>query len=132
MVRVIKSNSVPENSSYEYPLKINFGVDDSTCGKDVQLTMGYTVVPPGAKIEKRHFHANCDAAGYIISGRMKLTCGTGDDKYYKTIEAGSFFYYPQGEAHGGENLSDTEEVRLVFTYPGVPNKEAAGTTEVDD
>ena len=52
-------------------------------------------------------------------------------KISEVAQAGDFVHIPRGETHGAENASETEEVHLVFCYPGVPDKEGADTVFVE-
>lgn len=130
MSKVIKADELPKDVTYEPPLKIEFGVNNATCGAKA-ITNGRTVVPPGAK-NVPHIHMNCEASMYVISGTMKAVTGPIEGPWKEQIvPAGHFCYVPKGEVHGIENMSETEPVTLIFAYGGVPNKEAAGTMLVD-
>ncbi len=129
MVRIIHYQDVPTDTDYEKGLNINFGINDKTCGNP-QFTMGYTIIPPGSR-NQRHYHANCDAGFFVLKGRIRLLIGEGENYYETEVGEGTFVYIPRGEIHGIVNCSDTEDARLVFTYPGVPNQAAAGTTFVE-
>ncbi len=129
MAKFIHYNEVPRALKYEKGLKIDFGVNDGTCGAK-RLTMGHTVIPAGSR-NQRHYHANAEACFYIIKGRLKILIGDGKDYYEQEVSPGTFCYAAQGDIHGLINLSDTEDAELVFAYGGVPNKEAAGTTFVE-
>lgn len=127
--KIIKSKSIDPDLTYEPPLVIGFGVSDKTTGSH-QLTMGHTIIPPRGK-NPRHFHAACDAAFFIIKGKLKLYFGPDHNIQTAYAEAGDFVWMSQGEIHGLENESDTETAELVFTYPGVGNKEEAITVFVE-
>src|SRR5574341_639956 len=128
MARLIHYNEVPRDVTYERGLKIDFGVNDGTCGSK-KLTMGHTIVPPGSR-NQRHYHS-CDACFYVVKGHLKVLMLDGKDYYERKVGPGTFCYAGPGEIHGLINLSDTEEAELVFAYGGVPNRQAAGTTFVD-
>ena len=128
MAKLIHYKDVPRDVKYEKGLKIDFGVNNATCGS-TQLTMGHTIVPPGSR-NMRHYH-KCDACFFVIKGRIRVLMLDGKDYFERDVEPGTFCYAAPGEIHGLINLSDTEEAELVFAYGGVPNKEAAGTTFVD-
>jgi len=131
MASVIRPTAFDSNTDYEPPLTIGFGIDSDTV-RYPPAAMGKTVIPPGAK-NQSHRHENSDACIHIISGRLRFLFGDpGTDRISEVAQAGDFVHIPRGEAHGVENMSDTEEVHLVFCYPGVPDKEAAGTVMLED
>ena len=91
--------------------------------------MGRTIIPPHTANE-RHVHLNAEAAMYIIRGTMLLFLGP-EAKRVK-CPPGTFVYAPEGVIHGVANPSRTEEVELIFSYGGVPSKEAARIVFIDD
>lgn len=130
MASVIRPAEIDANKGYEPPLMIGFGIDSSTVDNP-PAAMGKTVIPPGAK-NQSHRHEASDACIHIFSGRLKFLFGDpGTDRTEEIAEAGDFVHIRRGEAHGVENMSDTEEVHLVFCYPGVPNKDAAVTVMLE-
>lgn len=129
MAKFIHYNDVPTDVTYEKGLKIDFGVNDATCGAK-RITMGHTIIPAGSR-NQRHYHANSEAAFYIVKGRLRILIGEGADYSETEVGEGTFCYVPQGEIHGIVNCSDTEDAELIFAYGGVPNKEASGTTFVE-
>lgn len=131
MATVIRPSEYTSDQSYEPPLTIGFGIDSETV-EDPPAAMGKTVLPPGAK-NQAHRHMASDACIHIISGRLRFLFGDpATDRVSEIAQAGDFIHIPLGEVHGVENMSDTEEVHLVFCYPGVPNKDAAITVMVED
>lgn len=131
MATVVRPSEYDSDTSYEPPLAIGFGIDSGTVERPT-ATMGKTVIPPSAK-NQSHRHENSDACIHVFSGRVKFLFGhPGTNRIEQTVQGGDFVHIPQGEPHGVENLSDTEEVHLVFCYPGVPDKEAAGTVMLED
>lgn len=127
MVVVIKRSDAPLDKKYEEGLDISFGINKYTVGSN-NIVMGYTVVPPKGR-NKRHYHANCDAAMFIIKGRLKFFIGKEGKEYIVGPE--SFVFVPKNEIHGLQNLSDTEEAALIFAYAGVGSKEEAGTIFIE-
>ncbi|MFQ6110757.1 MAG: cupin domain-containing protein [Nitrospinota bacterium] len=125
--RMIYSVDLSEDKDYEPPLTIRW-VDSETTGTKT-ITMGRTVVPPGGR-NQRHYHKNCDAAWFLLKGRLRLFIGE-EAKVY-VMEEGQFVYAPRGEIHGLENLSKEEPAELIFAYGNVPNKKAAGTVYVEE
>jgi quercetin dioxygenase-like cupin family protein len=93
--------------------------------------MGKTVVPPGGK-NQPHYHRKSDACIHIISGELRFFFGDpSGERSVEIARPGDFVHIPQGEVHGAENVSRSEEVHLVFCYPGVPDKEEAETIFVE-
>lgn len=130
MSTVIRATDFEADNLYEPPLRIGFGIDSTTVD-DAPAAMGKTVIAPGAKNQSHHHEAS-DACIYIISGRLRFLFGDpATNRVEEIAEAGDFVHIPRGEAHGVENVSDSEPVHLVFCYPGVPNKEAARTVMLE-
>lgn len=128
---VIRTSDFESDTFYEPPLRIGFGIDSSTIDNP-PAAMGKTVISPGAK-NQSHRHEASDACIHIISGRLRFLFGDpGTDRTEEIAEAGDFIHIPRGEAHGVENVSLSEPVHLVFCYPGVPDKEAAVTTMLEN
>lgn len=128
MARIIKVDEVPTDREYEPPLNISFGVNKHTVGSK-RIVMGYTVVPPSGR-NQRHYHANSEASMFILKGRLKVFIGEEKEEY--EVGPNTFIYVSRGEIHGLQNLSDTENAVLVFSYGGVPTKEDAGTTYIEE
>ncbi|RPI99491.1 MAG: cupin domain-containing protein [Deltaproteobacteria bacterium] len=124
-MKIIDTEKIPIDSEYEKGFDIRFGVNDATCGAK-KIVTGRTFLAPGGKNDP-HYHANSEAVMYIMRGRIRVTAGTGDRKAEYVVGPGSFIYVPPGEVHGIVNDSDSEPADWIFMYPGVPNKEAAGT-----
>jgi len=130
MATVIRTTDFESDTRYEPPLRIGFGIDSSTV-ENPPAAMGKTVIAPGAK-NQSHRHEASDACIHIISGRLRFLFGEpGTDRSDEIAEAGDFVHIPCGEAHGVENVSNSEPVHLVFCYPGVPDKEAARTSMLE-
>lgn len=130
MASVIRPDTYVSDTKYEPPLTIGFGIDSGTV-ENPPAAMGKTVIPPGAK-NQSHRHEASDACIHIISGRIRFLFGDpGTDRVSEIAQGGDFVHIPRGEAHGVENVSDTEPVHLVFCYPGVPDKDAAITVMLE-
>ncbi len=116
------------NTEYEKGLNINFGINKYTC-ESKRVVMGRTVIPPNTANE-RHIHLNAEAAMYIVEGIVTLFLG----KEAKRVDAppGTFIYAPEGYIHGVANADKEKEAVLIFTYGGVPSKEAAKIIFIDD
>ncbi len=121
-------SEVVTDTRYEKGLAIKFGINEEVCGSK-RISMGRTIIPPHTANE-RHVHLNAEAAMYIIRGTMLLFLGP-EAKMVK-CPPGTFVYAPEGVIHGVANPSRTEEVELIFSYGGVPSKEAARIVFIDD
>lgn len=121
-------SDVVTDTRYEKGLAIKFGINEEVCGSK-RISMGRTIIPPHTANE-RHVHLNAEAAMYIIRGTMLLFLGP-EAKRVK-CPPGTFVYAPEGVIHGVANPSRTEEVELIFSYGGVPSKEAARIVFIDD
>jgi len=128
MATIIKGDSINPDLDYEKGLDIRIGINDATCGSK-ELTMGYTIIPPGVR-NPAHYHSNSEAGFYIAKGTLNVYIG--EKRELSVVKAGSFVHVHKGEIHGIENPSKTEEAALVFSYGNVPNKEASGTTFVEE
>jgi uncharacterized RmlC-like cupin family protein len=121
-------SDVVTDTRYEKGLAIKFGINEEVCGSK-RISMGRTIIPPHTANE-RHVHLNAEAAMYIIRGTMLLFLGP-EAKRVK-CPPGTFVYAPEGVIHGVANPSRSEEVELIFSYGGVPSKEAARIVFIDD
>ena len=68
-------------------------------------------VPPGAR-SRPHYHANCESALYMLSGRIAIHWGEHLERTVE-VEPGDLLYVPPRETHIVENLSDTEAADYV-------------------
>ena len=85
-------------------------VSRATTGSEA-LFMGIFRLPAGAR-SRPHFHANCESACYMVSGRMRIRWG---ERLENTVELGpgDMLWVPPHETHVLENLSETEDVEYV-------------------
>ncbi len=127
MATILRHDQITPDLEYEKGLDIRIGINDISCGSS-ELTMGYTIVPPGAR-NPAHFHPNAEAGLFILTGELKVY--TGENRDVTIVRPGTFIHVPKGEIHGIENMSKTETATLIFAYGNVPNKEASGTTFVE-
>jgi uncharacterized RmlC-like cupin family protein len=121
-------SDVVTDTEYEKGLAINFGINEQVCGSK-RVCMGRTIIPPHTANE-RHVHLNAEAAMYIVRGTMVLLLGP--EARIVKCPPGTFVFAPEGVIHGVANPSRTEEVELIFTYGGVPSKEAARIVFIDE
>jgi len=127
--KIIRSKDLEFVNDFEPPLNIYRGVNSKTV-EGSKLTMSYVIIPPGGR-NQRHYHVNCDAAGYVFKGRLKMFFGPDHEMEEVIVEQGDFFFYPKGFIHGLINLSDTVPVELVATYCGVGTADESGTIFVE-
>jgi uncharacterized RmlC-like cupin family protein len=86
-------------------------VSRATTGTDSNLFMGIFRLPAGAR-SRPHYHANCESACYMLSGRMRIRWG---DKleHVVELERGDMLYVPPHETHVLENPSADEDAEYV-------------------
>jgi uncharacterized RmlC-like cupin family protein len=125
---VVRKRDIPLNKSYEPGLHIEMGVTSATAGSKSVL-LGHTIFPPGNK-NQWHVHQNCEAAQYVIRGRLRVKWIEDGQVKAEVLEPGDFNYILKGEPHTQENASATEPVEIVFTYSGANSTETAGTVFV--
>ncbi|HSD77007.1 MAG TPA: cupin domain-containing protein [Solirubrobacteraceae bacterium] len=85
-------------------------ISQATAGAH-NIYMGVFRVPPGAR-SRPHFHAACESAVYMLSGRLRVRWG---EKLEESVEIGhgDLVYVPPRETHVLENLSDAEAAEYV-------------------
>ena len=126
MAKLIRTKNLRENTTFEPPLVVGFGIESTTVGQPSKMTMQHTDIPPGGR-NQRHYHVKCDAGMYVVKGRLLMFFGPDHNQQEVVAEAGDFVFVPQGEIHGLKNLSDTEPAEIVACYGGVGTKEESGT-----
>ncbi len=124
--RIVDSERIGKDVTYEPPLVIAFGVDKSSVGSKT-ITMGRTIIPPAGRNQAHHH--TCEASFFIRKGTLRLFIGEERKQY--TVTENQFVYIPPGLIHGLQNLSETEPAELVFTYGNCPSKDDAGTVFVE-
>jgi uncharacterized RmlC-like cupin family protein len=75
------------------------------------IYMGVFRVPGGAT-SRPHYHARCESAVYILSGRLEVRWGDHLEEVV-TLEPGDLVYVPPRETHVLENLSADEAAEYV-------------------
>jgi uncharacterized RmlC-like cupin family protein len=85
-------------------------VSQATTGA-TSIYMGVFRVPPGAQ-SRPHFHANCESAVFMLSGRLNVRWGDGLQEQV-SLEPGDMVYVPPRETHILENPSDDEAAQYV-------------------
>jgi uncharacterized RmlC-like cupin family protein len=85
-------------------------VSQATAGAH-NIYMGVFRVPAGAR-SRPHYHANCESAVYMLSGRLLVRWGEHLEEAVE-LEPGDLVYVPPRETHVLENLSDGEAAEYV-------------------
>ena len=75
------------------------------------LYMGVFRVPGGAR-SRPHYHASCESAVYMLSGRLRVRWGD-ELSEQVDLEPRDLVYVPPRETHVLENLSETEAAEYV-------------------
>jgi uncharacterized RmlC-like cupin family protein len=85
-------------------------ISQATTGA-TNIYMGIFQVPPGAQ-SRPHYHASCESAVYMLSGKLEVTWGDRLEQTV-TIGPGDMVYVPPRETHLLTNLSDSEAAEYV-------------------
>jgi uncharacterized RmlC-like cupin family protein len=85
-------------------------VSQATAGAS-NIYMGVFRVPGGAR-SRPHYHANCESAVYMLSGRLRVRWGDRLEREL-TLEPRDLVYVPPRETHVLENLSETDPAEYV-------------------
>lgn len=80
-------------------------VSPTTTGAE-NIYMGVFCVPAGAQ-SWPHYHADCESAVYLLSGRLNVRWGDGLEHNF-SLEPGDMAYVPPRETHLLENPSEKE------------------------
>jgi uncharacterized RmlC-like cupin family protein len=107
-MRVVK----PSGEERDVPRGVVGGseISQATAGA-TNIYMGVFRVPAGAR-SRPHYHANCESAVYMLSGRLEVRWGDHLEQTV-TIEHGDMVYVPPRETHILQNLSDSEPAEYV-------------------
>lgn len=85
-------------------------ISQSTAGAS-NIYMGVFHVPAGTS-SRPHFHANCESAVYMLSGRLTVRWGEHLEQQV-SLTPGDMVYVPPREIHVLENPSDSEDAEYV-------------------
>jgi uncharacterized RmlC-like cupin family protein len=85
-------------------------ISQATAGA-TNIYMGKFRVPAGAR-SRPHFHAECESAVYMLSGRLRVRFGDHLEQSFE-IGAGDLVYVPPRETHLLENLSEEQAAEYV-------------------
>ena len=87
-------------------------VSNATTGAS-GIYLGVFRVPPGAQ-SRPHYHAECESAVYMLSGRLRVRWG--DRLEHETLlEPRDMVYVPPRETHILQNLSDSEPAEYIVS-----------------
>jgi uncharacterized RmlC-like cupin family protein len=85
-------------------------ISQATAGAH-NIYMGVFRVPAGAR-SRPHYHANCESAVYMLSGRLLVRWGEHLEESVE-LHNGDLVYVPPRETHILENLSDSDPAEYV-------------------
>ena len=85
-------------------------ISQATAGAN-NIYMGVFRVPAGAR-SRPHYHANCESAVYMLSGKLLVKWGDNLEEAVE-LEPGDLVYVPPRETHILENLSDADAAEYV-------------------
>ena len=85
-------------------------ISQATAGA-TNIYMGVFRVPAGAQ-SRPHYHANCESAVYMLSGRLDVRWGEQLEESV-SLEPGDLVYVPPRETHILENRSPSEAAEYV-------------------
>jgi uncharacterized RmlC-like cupin family protein len=107
-VKVIKPGG-----EHELPRGVVGGheISRATTGTDSNIFMGIFRVPAGSR-SRPHYHANCESAVYMLSGRMRIMWGE-NLEHVVEIEPGDMLWVPPNETHVLENLDDSSVAEYI-------------------
>ncbi len=75
------------------------------------IYMGVFRVPAGSQ-SRPHYHADCESAVYMLSGRLRVRWGE-ELEHELMLDPGDLVYVPPRETHLLENPSDSEAAEYV-------------------
>jgi mannose-6-phosphate isomerase-like protein (cupin superfamily) len=126
--KIINTDALDQDGKYEPPIKIAWGVDESSTGTKT-MTMQRSIVPPGGR-NQCHKHMNCDVAFFVRKGTIKVFLGEDREEYI--VPENHIVFCPKGEIHGLINMSNEETAELIASYANIPSKDAAGTVYCEE
>ena len=85
-------------------------ISQATAGA-TNIYMAVFRVPAGAR-SRPHYHANCESAVYMLSGKLLVRWGEHLEESVE-LEHGDLVYVPPRETHILENLSDSDPAEYV-------------------
>jgi uncharacterized RmlC-like cupin family protein len=86
-------------------------ISQATAGA-TNIYMGVFRVPAGAR-SRPHYHANCESAVYMLSGKLLVRWGDNLEQSVE-LDPGDLVYVPPRETHILENLSEADGAEYVI------------------
>jgi uncharacterized RmlC-like cupin family protein len=109
-IHVIPASERSANTAQTPGLERFEAISASLTGSE-KLWMGFSVMPPGAKIGKHH-HGESETAIYVLRGIGRWWVGPRRDRVHE-VRAGDFLFIPPNVVHWEENASSTEPVEMI-------------------
>ena len=103
-----RKHSAGANTDMERDIGISRDVTGSQ-----NLYSAIVITVPGGKTDVHH-HAECETAIYLLKGQARYRFGEKLEQVTTAAE-GDFVYIPAHAIHTEENLSATEELRVLVT-----------------
>ena len=103
-------------------------ISQATAGAH-NIYLGVFRVPAGAR-SRPHYHANCESAVYMLSGRLAVKWGEHLEQSFE-IGPGDMVYVPPRETHILLNLSDAEPAEYVVARDS-PHEDAVVVPWADE
>jgi len=103
---------VKPGGEHDVPRGVVAGAEISRATAGAQhIFMGVFRVPAGSR-SRPHYHAHCESAVYMLSGRLLVRWG---DNLEESVEVGpgDMVYVPPRETHVLENHSETADAEYV-------------------
>jgi uncharacterized RmlC-like cupin family protein len=98
--------------AHEMPRGVVGGAEISSASAGARnIFMGVFRVPAGAR-SRPHYHADCESAVYMLSGRLLVRWGENLERSTE-LEPGDLVYVPPQETHLLENLSESDAAEYV-------------------
>ncbi len=103
---------IKPGADHEVPRGVVAGseISRATAGAE-HIFMGVFRVPGGGR-SRPHYHASCESAVYMLSGRLLVRWGDNLEESVE-LDPGDMVYVPPRETHILQNLSDSEPAEYV-------------------
>lgn len=103
---------VKPGAEHDVPRGVVGGSEVSRATTGAQhIFMGVFRVPAGGR-SRPHYHANCESAVYMLSGRLLVRWGESLEDSVE-LEPGDMVYVPPRETHVLENRSESVDAQYV-------------------
>ncbi|MHB1986468.1 MAG: cupin domain-containing protein [Acidimicrobiales bacterium] len=101
-------------------MDVQFLVDHATGAES--MVFGRTLFRPGHGLHARHRHSGAEEVVLIVRGHG--IAFNGDDEV--EVGPGDVVFHPRNEWHGFKNLSETEDVEMLWVWGGAASRSSAG------